>query len=453
MNIKSKLTYRLLAMVSGIWLFASLSIYIFSAEYRKEEFYRRLESKAKTAAKLLIEFDEVDAKLLKKIESANPIKLPSEKIVIYDYNNEEIFSTNQDLLIAISPPILDRIRLEGEVHWDQDDIEIIGLLYTDRYERFAVIAAANDVFGKSKLDNLLNILIIVFLFSIIIVTLMGRVYAKTALQPISAVVDEVNTIGVSNLDKRISEGNGKDEIAILGITFNRMLVRLQDAFKSQRSFISNASHEMRTPMTSILSQIDVSLLKEREKEDYIQTLRSVREDVKNLANLTSKLLLLARTEAFSENFSHQRIDAIIWQIVSETAQRNAHYKIRVKISSMIDDEKQLTVFGNEQMLKSVFLNLIDNACKFSANHEVDVSLSSVDNEIVLQFTDQGIGIPKEEFARITQPFFRASNAVAISGHGIGLSLAKNIVDIHQGIMEIHSIESSGTTVLVRLKTV
>lgn len=453
MNIKSKLTYRLLAMVSGIWLFASLSIYIFSAEYRKEEFYRRLESKAKTAAKLLIEFEEVDANLLKKIESANPLKLPSEKISIYDYNNEEIFSTNQNLSIAISPSILDRIRLEEEINWDQGDIEIIGLLYTDRYDRFAVIAAANDVFGKSKLNNLRNILIIVFLFSIIIVTLIGRVYAKSALQPISAVVDEVNMIGVSNLDKRISEGNGKDEIAILGITFNRMLIRLQDAFKSQRSFISNASHELRTPMTSILSQIDVILLKEREKVVYIQTLGSVREDVKNLANLTSKLLLLARTEAFSESFINQRVDTILWQIVSEVTRLNAHFKIRVTISSIIDDENQLTVSGNEQMLKSVFLNLIDNACKFSENHEVDINISPIDNEIALKFTDQGIGIPEADVWRITQPFFRASNAVAISGHGIGLSLAKNIVDIHQGVMEIHSVEGSGTTVLVKLKTI
>lgn len=453
MNIKSKLAYRLLLMVSSIWLVASLSIYIFSAEYRKEEFYRRLESKATTAARLLIEFEDVDADLLKRIESANPIQLPSEKISIFDYNNVEIFSTNVDPNLTISKDIMDRIRLEGQVDWKQGDIEILGLLYTDRYERFVVIAAAHDIFGKSKLQNLRNILIIVFLLSILIVALTGRIYAKSALQPISNVVDEVNTIGATNLDKRISEGNGKDEIAVLGITFNRMLDRLQNAFKSQRSFISNASHELRTPMTAILSQIDVSLLKEREKQDYIKTLASVRDDVQNLNELTTKLLLLARTEAFSESFSTLRIDTIIWQLVSEVTQLHPHYKIKVILSPEIDDEHQLMVAGNEQMLKSVFLNLADNACKFSANNEVIISLATTEGCIKIEFKDQGMGILEAEIEKITQPFFRASNAVTIKGHGIGLSLAKNIVDIHNGSMTIASTVGKGTTITVKLKTV
>lgn len=452
MNIKSKLTYRLLAMVSCIWLFASVSIYIFSAEYRKEEFYRRLESKATTAARLLIEFEEVDADLLKKIESANPIKLPSEKITIYDYNNVEIFSTGSDPL-TIPKDLMDKIRLEGSLEWEEGDIEVLGMLYTDRYERFVVLAGANDFFGKSKLVNLRNILIIVFILSIIIVAIVGGIYTRSALQPISNVVDEVNTIGAGNLDKRISEGNGKDEIAVLGITFNKMLDRLQDAFRSQRSFISNASHELRTPMTSILSQIDVTLLKEREKAEYIETLNSVKDDVHNLAHLTTKLLLLARTEAFTESFTSLRIDTIIWQAVSETTQAHPEYKIKVAISSAIDDEQQLTVQGNEQMLKSVFLNLIDNACKFSPQSEVNVDVTSQKHFIVIKFCDQGIGIPSEEVDRITQPFFRARNAVSIKGHGIGLSLAKNIIHIHNGSLSIVSSEGNGTTVTVQLQTV
>ncbi|ELR71562.1 Two component system histidine kinase [Fulvivirga imtechensis AK7] len=440
-------------MVSSIWFVASLSIYIFSAEYRKEEFYRRLESKATTAARLLIEFEEVDADLLKKIESANPIQLPSEKISIFDYNNTEIFSTNIDPDIAISKDIMDQIRLEGQIDWQQGDIEVLGLLYTDRYERFVVIAAANDIFGKSKLQNLRNILIIVFLLSILIVALVGRIYARSALQPISNVIAEVNTISATNLDKRISEGNSQDEIALLGITFNRMLDRIQNAFRSQRSFISNASHELRTPMTAILSQIDVSLLKEREKQDYIKTLISVRDDVRNLNELTTKLLLLARTEAFSESFSTLRVDTIIWQLISEVAQHHPHYKIKVALSPDIDDEQQLTVAGNEQMLKSVFLNIIDNACKFSADNEVIISIAPSDKYIGIEFKDQGIGIPDSELEKITQPFFRASNAVTIRGHGIGLSLAKNIIDIHSGSMTITSTEGEGATITVKLETV
>ena len=430
-----------------------MSIYVSSAEYRQEEFYRRLESRATTAARLLIEFEEVDAELLRKIESATPIKLPAERISIYDYNNQQIFSTDEDNLMTITPETLDRIRLEGMVQWQQGEIEIMGMLYTDKFERFVVIAAAHDVFGKSKLENLRNILIIVFILSIIAVAIIGLIYAKIALQPISRVVDEVNTIGAGNLDVRISEGNGKDEVAVLAITFNKMLSRLQDAFKSQKAFISNASHELRTPLTSVLSQIDVALLKEREKSYYITTLKSVRDDIQNLSELTDKLLLLARTESFTESFSALRIDAIIWQLTSEMNASHPEYRIKISLSEDIDDERQLTVNGNELMLKSVFSNLIDNACKFSPDHEVQVRLSAMkDDKLELKFSDTGIGIPEHETGQIMQPFFRATNAVSVRGHGIGLSLAKRIIDIHQGTFRITSVAGKGTTATVTLPT-
>lgn len=452
MNIKLKLTYRLLIMVSSIWLIASISIYISSAQYRKEEFYRRLETRAATAAKLLIEFEEVDAELLRKIESANPIKLPGERISIYDYNNNEIFSTDQNNLVVIIPEVLDQIRLERQMNWNQGEIEIMGMLYSDKFERFVVIAAAHDIFGKSKLANLRNVLIIVFLLSIIAVGLVGLVYARIALQPISQVVEEVNKIGAGNLDTRIGEGNGKDEVAVLAITFNKMLDRLHDAFKSQRSFISNASHELRTPLTAALAQIDVTLLNEREKTDYIKTMKSIRDDMQNLSDLTNKLLLLARTESFTESFSHVRIDAIIWQLATEISNLNPACKIKISLSSKIDDEQQLTVTGNEQMLKSVFSNLIENGCKFSPNHEVKIIISARrPDSLEIQFIDNGIGIPHNEIKQIMQPFFRASNAVAIRGHGIGLSLAKKIVDIHNGTLHIESVPEKGTTVTVILQ--
>ncbi|UII31806.1 ATP-binding protein [Fulvivirga ulvae] len=453
MNIKSKLTYRLLMMVSSIWLVASISIYLSSAGYRQEEFYRRLESRATTAARLLIEFEEVDAELLRKIESANPIKLPSERISIYDYNNNEIFSTDEDNLVIITPETLDKIRLEGQVQWRQEEVEILGMLYSDKFERFVVIAAAHDIFGKSKLENLRNILIIVFFLSIIAVAAVGLIYARIALQPISKVVDEVNTIGAGNLGTRISEGNGRDEVAVLAITFNKMLSRLQDAFKSQKAFISNASHELRTPLTSMLSQIDVTLLKEREQAFYIKTMTSVRDDIQNLAELTNKLLLLARTESFTESFSMVRVDSIMWQLASEINGAHSDYKIKISLSEKIDDEKQLTVKGNEQMLRSVFSNLIDNACKFSPDHEVQVRLSALETGMLeIKFHDTGIGIPQHEIDQIMQPFFRATNAVSIKGHGIGLSLAKRIIDIHEGSLRITSVAGSGTTVAITLPT-
>ncbi len=450
MNIKTRLIYRFVIMVSSIWTIASLTIYFSSAKYRKEEFYRRLEARSSTAAKLLIEFEEVDAELLLKIESANPIKLPGERISIYNYKNEEIFSTDTENTIEVDNELLDRIRLEESVKWNIGPIEVLGILYTENLDRFVVISAAHDVFGKAKLTNLRTILLFVFVGSILVVLVLGRIYAKKALHPISEVVDEVNTIGVQNIDKRISIGNGQDEIAVLGITFNKMLDRLEYAFKSQRSFVANASHELRTPLAAILSQIDVILLKARTIKEYETTLISVREDVDGLSSLVNKLLLLTSTASFNDTFGQIRVDSVIWLAIKELQKQHASYKINVDIDEAIDDELYLLIEGHEQLLKSALLNIIENACKYSSNHQANLSLTRSQKYVVITVNDTGIGIGSEDLEFVTQPFYRAKNAVTIKGHGIGLSLAHRIILLHHGQLDIQSKPEEGTTVQIKL---
>lgn len=450
MNIRSKITLRFIIIVALIILTAALSIYLFSADYRKEEFYGRLLNKATNTAKLLIEVDEVDATLLRKIERDNPVSLSNERIIIFDYRNNIIFSTDENKVIKIDNALLDQIRLDGDVRYRQGEYEVLGFLFKGPYDRFAVVAAAIDIYGVDKLKNLRTILFTVFILSIVVVSVSGWLFAGRALQPISKVVHQVDEISITSLNLRVDEGNGQDEIAHLAQTFNRMLERLETSFKVQKNFIANASHELRTPLTSITGQLEVSLLSSRSSAEYEMVMHSVLEDIKSLNLLSNRLLLLAQTslDDIHSKMTMLRVDDSLWQAKDELLKHHSTYKIRIDIDSGLDEEARLTICGDEQLIKVAFTNLIDNGCKYSTDQTIDVLITSSNYGLSVHFVDKGIGILKSENEFIFEPFFRGSNTLKIKGHGIGLSMVKRIINAHQGVIQVNSEVGKGTEVII-----
>jgi signal transduction histidine kinase len=452
MEIRRKLLYQFIATVALILFLSSLAIYVSFSKIRKDEFYERLDSKAKMVAQMLIDIEEIDAELLKKIEKNNPVSLPNEKIIIYDYQNNVLFSTDEDHILKITTELLDAIRLNETLRLKQKPYEILGQFYASRYERYVVLAAAIDIFGLNKLYRLRVILIIVFLFSLVIVFFSGRIYSSRALKPISDTMSQVDAIGVSNLNLRVSEGNGTDELALLAKTFNKMLDRIEIAFKTQKNFIANASHELRTPLTVITGQLEVILMNPRNNKEYKNTIISALEEIKNLNNISNRLLLLAQTSSdFSETDQKLiRIDDILWQTRKEILKRFKDYQIHINLSETIDDESKLTIKGNELFIKTALNNLIDNGCKYSNDHTIEIFINSNNNNVIIDFLDKGMGIPNDEINMIFQPFYRAKNAMDIKGHGIGLSLVDKIIALHKGNIQVKSEIMKGTNFTVSI---
>ena len=452
MRIKNKLTLLFIVIVALLLFVASLIIYYSSANYRKTEFYERLTSKANTNARLLLEIDEVDVNLLKIIEKNNTGTLPEEEVIIFNFNNEKIYSTDEDQDIVITEDLLDKIRLEGEIRWEQGSYEVLGILYKGEFDRFVVVAGAVDRFGLSKLNNLRNILLMVFGGSILFVFFAGRFIAGRALKPISKVIDQVRKISAKNLNARVDEGNGRDEIAELAFTFNKMLDRLEEAFKLQKHFVSNASHELRTPLTAITGQIEVLLLKSRNPEEYQKSLGSILEDIKNLNNLSNRLLMLAQTneDIAYAHIAPVRIDDLIWQCRSEILDNHTNYQINIEFTETPEVEDKLIVKGNVSLLNSAIKNLMENGCKFSDNHQVDLLIGFNNGHIILKFVDNGLGIAKQDLQHIFQPFYRSERTKNINGHGIGLSLVERIVKIHKGTITVESTLGKGATFTIIL---
>lgn len=452
LNIRSRLSIQFTLIVFSILLLFIAFIYIFQSNYREQEFFSRLEARSLSIAKLLIEVEEIDQNLLKIIEKNNINSLPEETIIIYDPENKEIYHSSEHSKIIISDELIEQIRSGKKVELQEGKYEILGITYQDKGQDFVLIASAWDKYGKSKLANLRLLLLVGFFISAGGVLLAGWIFAGRALKPMSNVVNQVDEIGINNIYLRVDEGNKTDEIAQLAITFNRMLDRLEEAFEIQRSFVSNASHELRTPLTAITGQIEVSLMKERSAEEYKKILLSVLEDIKSLNKLSNGLLDLAAASSQLSNVELKecRIDDLLWECRSALTKRNASYVVNILFRNSFEDENELTVICNESLLKTALMNIMDNACKYSPDHTVEIELGLSNHQIELTVKDQGDGIDQEDLEHIFQPFFRGKNSIIARGHGLGLALTQKIIHLHRGKITISSQKGKGTRVQVNL---
>ena len=451
MNIRTRLTLIFFSLVVVMLSVICISIYFFSENYRQEDFYRRLKNRATNTAQVLTEVKEVNADLLKRMERNNPASLPNQYIAIYNYRNEELYSSDGTAVVNVDTTLLNRIRLQKEISFKEGKVEALGFLFADRYDRFTVVAAATDVYGRDALANLRNVLVLTFSLSLLLVSVLGWVYAGRVLSPISKIVSRVSEITEVNMNRRLDEGNQKDELSKLSKTFNSMLERLQAAFLSQKNFIANASHEIKTPITIMTSEIDVSLLQPRNPDYYVKVLRSVLGGLRGLNDLTTQLLLLAQTSASEPktNFTLFRIDDALWEMKEELLKAFPKYKVDIDFDLNIEPDS-LSVVGDEHLIKVAILNLMDNGCKYSDDNRTVIQLEAGSTDfITLRFVNMGKGIDADELNKIFDPFFRGKGNLSIKGSGIGLSLVKRIVSLHHGAITVRSVPGEVTEFTVR----
>lgn len=454
MQIRTKLSLQFALLTGAILVVFSVAIFLFSANHRKQEFTNRLSEKAINTAMLLIDVKEINNNLMRIIDSSNYSSLADAEVVVFDYfKRSRIYVSGGPSNLNIDEALITKIMNKGKYIFNQGEREAVGLLYTNGLRRFIVIASATDIYGKTRINNLLLVLMVGLVVAIVSSILIGMFFAKEALTPISNVVIQVSTITASNLNQRLNAGNGNDEISQLATTFNLMLDRLEKAFMIQKSFVSNASHELRTPLAAINSQIEVALMKKREPQEYESVLNSVLDDARGLTSLANNLLEIARSEQDIRSLSIKpvRLDELLLQTQSEFQILHPQNLIdTIILDETGNDDQDYTLYGNENLLKLVLINLIDNAMKFSSGKPVKVTLTYKTNAMLISVEDEGIGISADELQHIKEPFYRASNAVHMHGHGIGLSLITKIVKLHEGTMEIHSELNRGTKVSITL---
>lgn len=455
MKIRNKLTLLFTVFFAGLLLLFAFFIYVTSSENRKEEYYSRLQQQAITKANLLMDA-KVAPQVLQTIYKNSQNSLLQEEVAVYDTGFHLLYHDAVEIdKVKETKKMIDEIITRKEIRFNQGPLEVAGLLYHHKGTDYVLTAAARDEYGLTKLRNLRNTLIFAYLFVVILTFIVGYFFSGRALKPVSDMVDQVQEITATNLDLRVPVKNEKDEIGELATTFNNMLNRLEQSFDAQKQFVSNISHELRTPLSAIVTELELSLLKKRTNHEYEETIKRALIDTKRLVRLSNGLLDLAKASYDQTEISIKevRLDELLMEAREAVLRSNPTYKVNIIFEREIEDADFISVKGNEYLLRVAFINLIENGCKFSEDHQSTVAISYFDNKSILRFSDRGVGISEDEQSDIFTAFYRGRNKTVAEGNGIGLSLTKKIVLLHKGKIVLASKTGEGTSFTIELPNI
>ena len=450
MQIRLKITFSFIVITLLLLLFSFLMIYLSFRDHLYAEFYRSLKSKALMTVAMVeknnpnLEFDPVS-------DGAESIDFHnSDNIIVYDYGYKKLFSLHNEQ--AIKTDVLVKITEDNEYRFTIGHFEAIGSKYTTNSGKNLIIIAKSR-FMSDELERLRNIMIFTFMICLMIVALSGYYFAGQALRPISDTINELDEILPNDFSKRVNTGNNKDEISRLAISFNNLLGRIEEDFIVQKGFLSNISHELRNPLASIVSSIEVMLSRKRSPSEYEQCLQTVLHDAIELEHTTGSLMQLARLTSGTDfiNFGNVRVDEIIWQAKAQIRKSNQDYHFSMDADDFPDNSESFEIIANEALLKSAFINLLENACKFSPNHKAHIKMYISDHkEVVIEIRDSAPLIAKKEMEQIFKPFYRSPVTEKIKGSGIGLSLVASILKLHNARLTISTFGSYGNVFTVYL---
>src|SRR3972149_1306950 len=264
-----------------------------------------------------------------------------------------------------------------------------------------------------------------------------------ALRSIRLFADRIDLISDKELSKRIDEEDSVYELKGLASSFNKMLYRLEHSFNKQRQFLSDASHELRTPTSIIRSYCDVTLNRERTVDEYKDVLKKISDAVNRMCNIINRILTISRFDNNVVSFRPVRIDIKeMIEDVLKLVEPNAASR-GIKISSAGND---VFINGDREGLTEVFSNIVENAIKYNKPEgTIDIHINEVNGYAIINVTDTGIGIPEDEIRKIFDRFYRvdASRGQTV-GSGLGLSIVRAIVESHGGRMEVESTLGKGS---------
>ncbi|ACU03559.1 HAMP domain-containing sensor histidine kinase [Pedobacter heparinus] len=447
MKIKDRLALYFTLSSTLIMMVILSAIYFTFLKFLEADFFARLTDRTMVTAKLYLEADEISQDSLNKVRSMYLEKLNGEVIRIYNSKNTAAFIGDDQQYWSNST--INKVRDAGKLRFKDGERQVVGIYYKDNQGDFVIIASAVDQSTHYRLDKLRRIMLIIFVIVVIGLLLSGRWIANKILSPLAHFIEEVKQIKSSNLHFRVHEGKNKDEINLLAQNFNNLMEHLEQAFVLQRTFVANASHELRTPITRMIISAELSLSQEREKQDYRKALSSVLEDAEKMEGIITGLVNLAQTdlEFASSQLSPVRIDETLWTLQNEWKE-SAALNLRIDMQNLPENERELLIKANPVLLHIALNNIISNAFKFSDNKPVYCLLDMQDTAIELSFTDQGPGIAEDAFTEIFKPFYSATTESRHRGNGMGLYMAHKIITLYKGQISVMSEKGHGTTIKV-----
>lgn len=299
--------------------------------------------------------------------------------------------------------------------------------------------------------NKFKLMLFISIPAFILISFLGGLFlARGALQPIDSITRTARLIGQGNINKRLKLPKVKDEVGRLAETFDEMLDKIEAAFKKERQFTSDASHELRTPIAVISAHAEDALAT-GDKKDYKKALEVIYKESQKMSVMVAQLLALSRSDEGKQNLEIEKIDLklIMNEIIGEMKQSAKANNIKFYFSG----EDNIVIKADQTLITRLFINVINNAIKFGKKGgyvKVQIFGDYDKNVARVLIEDNGIGIPEEEIDNIFNRFYQVDKSRKNTGAGLGLAIARWIVDMHKGTINLESEPGKGTKIFIDL---
>ncbi|MDB5086194.1 MAG: two-component sensor histidine kinase [Mucilaginibacter sp.] len=449
MKIKNRLSLYFTTISAIVLLIVQVVICIAFNSLIRSNFYDQLMDRANVAAKLYLEADEISPDSLSHVKEHYLHSLHNEVIRLYDEKNAASFIKDRNQFWA--SPIINEVRKRKQLEFTEGQRQTVGIYYNDNQGNFVILVSAIDMQGAKRLQDLIKSMVILLLCVTAGLFLISRWFAQKTLEPIDKVIKHMRLVRAGDLSLRVDEGNGKDEISALAHNFNRLLAHLQNTFELQQTFVVNASHELRTPITTIIGEIEIALNKLRTQSEYEEVLKSVLNDAERLNETITSLLELANVDMDYTHpaYKYVAIDELIWELNDYWTEKAGKSMFVVNILQLPVEQEKLQLFANKSLLTIAFNNIISNAYKFSQNKRVQCDLYADEENIIVKIIDQGVGILPGELEKVFESFYRGTNVKSFQGSGIGLYVTGKIIHLFNGTISIDSSPGETTTFTIK----
>ncbi len=453
-SITRRLTLGYLVSFGTIMVVIALVVYFASAGNERSEFDNELRD---YASFLLSEVDTTTSNvsamydMLEDVTAAANIRFHSMRFLLAA--SDTVVYEGDSLM----EPIIDSLQfhiddLKGEqfttIAGGDNDYRIYALRI--RQGSFSLVVVAPLARLHQALARLRNLLLAIVPLSVLIASIGGWFTARRALAPVSRMRASAAAISVSSLHQRVPVGDSNDELAQLATTFNDMIARLEETFAAQRRFVADASHDLRTPLMVIQAKLDRLLAQENFPPHVREDLRHCAGEVEHLARLANDLLLLAKAESHQLRLERERhrLDELLMECVGKMKSLAANKGV----SMWLDIDEPVEILGDVVTLRRVLMNILDNAIIHSPESGTVITRLAVDGvDAVITIADNGPGIAQEDLVRVFDRFYRSDAHRTTRGAGLGLAIARTIVEAHGGSIRVASGEGEGTTVTITLR--
>lgn len=330
-----------------------------------------------------------------------------------------------------------------KIYEDSEDDDIISAVYILEQNGFTVVVYKTDI--DNKIENFEDTLLFLDPILLLLLLFTTSKLIDKILSPIKRITKTAKNISVDNFTNTIKLPKKDDEIKELVNAFNTMVLRLKNGVENLDKFNNDVSHELKTPLTVIQGEVEITLRKQRDPKEYQQSMKIIDYEAKQMQSIVENLLLLTKytPQNIKESFEICQVDSMLLGIVNKFSTLIAKKKLLLKIIKI----ETISLNANKILIYSIFFNLIDNAIKYTpSNKNIFISLYQKNKQLYFEIQDEGIGIEESKLLKITNRFYRKE----IQGFGLELSIVKNSIELHKGVLIIDSKIDVGTNVLVKI---